>query len=106
VAEETRSTGPTSRRRPVRAQGRRPYLFSRVPPSSFEGCDVQTVREWAAQCHGVDTVLPAQLPYSARDGRTGRVGGTASGYDSQAVSEGRRGEDSLLTRTPAACQSI
>jgi hypothetical protein len=59
---------------------------------------MQTVREWAAQCHGVDTGLPAQFPCSARDGRMGRVGGTSPGYDSQAVSEGRRGEDSLLTR--------
>jgi hypothetical protein len=67
---------------------------------------VQDVREWAAQCHGVDTDLPAQLPYSARDGLTGRVGGTALGYDSQAVSEGWRGEDSLLTQAPASCQSI
>jgi hypothetical protein len=48
---------------------------------------VGVVPEWAAQCHGVDTGLPAQLPYSARDGLTGRVGGTATGYDSQAVSE-------------------
>jgi hypothetical protein len=51
--------------------------LSRVPPSSFEGCDVEAIPEWAAQCHGVDTGLPAQLPYSARDGLTGRVGGTA-----------------------------
>jgi hypothetical protein len=42
---------------------------------------VQAEREWAAQCHGVDTILPAQFPYSARDGLTGRVGGTALGYD-------------------------
>jgi hypothetical protein len=67
---------------------------------------VEVVREWAAQCHGVDTGLPAQLSHSAKDGRTGPVGGTASGYDSQAVSEGRRGGDSPLTRAPAACQSI
>jgi hypothetical protein len=67
---------------------------------------MQAVREWATQCHGVDTVLPAQLPYSVRDGHTGRVGGTTLRYDSQAVSEGRRGKDSLLTRVPAACQSI
>jgi hypothetical protein len=66
---------------------------------------VQAVREWAAQHHGVDTSLPAQLPYIARDGLTGRVGGTASGYDSQAVSEGQRGEDSLLTRV-TSCQGI
>jgi hypothetical protein len=67
---------------------------------------VLAVRECAAQCHGVDADLPAQLPYSARDGLTGRVGGTAPGYDSQAVSEGRRGEDSLLTRAPASCHNI
>jgi hypothetical protein len=67
---------------------------------------MQVVREWAAQCHGVDTGLPAQLPCSARDGRTGRVGGTTPGYDSQAVSEGWRGEDSLLTWAAASCQSI
>jgi hypothetical protein len=52
------------------------------------------VREWVAQCHGVDTELPAQLLHSAKDGRTGRVGRTTPGCDSQAVSEGRRGGDS------------
>jgi hypothetical protein len=55
---------------------------------------VGVIWEWVAQCQGVDTDLPAQLPHSAKDGRTGRVGGTASGCDSQAVSEGRRGGDS------------
>jgi hypothetical protein len=80
--------------------------FSRVPPSSFEGCDVETVQEWAAQCCGVDTGLPTQLPHSVGDGRTARVGGTAPGYDSQAVSEGWRGGDLPLTRAPVACQSI
>jgi hypothetical protein len=43
-----------------------------------------------------DTCLPAQLPHS-EDGRTTRVGGTAPGSGSQAVSEGRRGGDSPLT---------
>jgi hypothetical protein len=71
--------------------------LSRVPPSSFEGCDVEAVREWAAQCHGVDTGLPAQVPHCARDGHTWRVGGATPGYDSQAVSEVRRGGDSPLT---------
>jgi hypothetical protein len=66
----------------------------------------EAVQEWVAQCHRFDTGLTAQLPYSARDGLTGRVGGTAPGYDSQAVSEGQRGEDSPLTRAPVACQSI
>jgi hypothetical protein len=55
---------------------------------------VEAVQEWAAQCHGVDNGLTAQRPYSARDGFTGRVSGTTPGYDSQAVLEGRRGEDS------------
>jgi hypothetical protein len=67
---------------------------------------VEAIQEWAAQCHGVDSGLPAQLPLSARDGCTRRVGGTALGYDSQAVSQGQHGEDSPLTRVPAACQSI
>jgi hypothetical protein len=67
---------------------------------------MEAVQEWAAQCPRVDAGLPAQLPHSARDGRIGSVGGTALGYDSQAVSEGRHGEDSPLTQAPAACQSI
>jgi hypothetical protein len=67
---------------------------------------VEAVREWEAQCRVVDTDLPAQLPHSAKDSRIGRVGGIAPGYDSQAVSEGRHGGDSPLTRAPVACQSI
>jgi hypothetical protein len=55
---------------------------------------VEAVQEWAVQCHGVDTGLPAQLLDNARDGRTGRVGGTTPRYDSQAVLEGRCGGDS------------
>jgi hypothetical protein len=47
-----------------------------------------------AQCLGVDTGLTAQISYSARDGRAGRVGGTAPGHDSQAVLEDQRGGDS------------
>jgi hypothetical protein len=49
---------------------------------------------------GNDTGLAAQLPHSAGDGRTVRVGRTAPGYDSQAVSEGRRGRDLPLTWAP------
>jgi hypothetical protein len=67
---------------------------------------VEVVRGWAAQCHGVDTALVAQFPHSVKDGHTGRVGGTASGYVSQAASERRRGGDSPLTRALASCQSI
>jgi hypothetical protein len=62
--------------------------LSRVALSTFEGCDVEAVQEWAAQCHRVDTGLPSQLPHSASDGLIGRVSGTAPGYDSQVVSEG------------------
>jgi hypothetical protein len=68
--------------------------LSRVPMSSLEGCGTAAVQEWVAQCLGVDTGLTSQIPYSARDGRAGRVGGTAPGYDSQAVLEDRRGGDS------------
>jgi hypothetical protein len=64
------------------------------------------VREWAAQCHRIDTSLPAQLPHSSRDGCTGRVSGIVPGYDSLAVSEGRCGGDLPLTRAPAERQSI
>jgi hypothetical protein len=65
---------------------------------------METVREWEAQCHRVDTGLPTQLPHSAEDGRTRRVGGTTPRYDSPVVSEDWRGGDSLLTRAPASCQ--
>jgi hypothetical protein len=67
---------------------------------------VEVVPEWAAQCRGVDTSLTAQSRTVSGDSLTGRVGETALGYDSQAVSEGRRGGDSLLTQAPALCQSI
>jgi hypothetical protein len=63
---------------------------------------VEEVQEWAAQCHGM---TPA-FPHSVGGGRTVRVGRTALGYDSQAVSEGRRGGDSPLTRAPMMYQSI
>jgi hypothetical protein len=53
-----------------------------------------------------DTGLPAQCPHSAGDGCIVRVGRTAPGFDSQAVSEDRCGGDSPLTRAPVTCQSI
>jgi hypothetical protein len=65
-------------------------------------------RSYGSGRHSV-TELTLAFPhssYSAKDGLTGRVGGTAPGFDSQAVSEGRHGRDSPLTRAPAACQSI
>jgi hypothetical protein len=46
------------------------------------------------------------VPYSGGDGLTGRVGRTASGYDSQAVSEGRHGADSSLTWEPACVRAL
>jgi hypothetical protein len=61
---------------------------------------VDAIQEWAAQCHGVDTGLTAQLPYNPRDGLIGGVDGSVSGFDSLAVSDCRRGEDSPLTRRP------
>jgi hypothetical protein len=30
----------------------------RVPPSSSEGGDMEEVREWAAQCHGMTPTFP------------------------------------------------
>jgi hypothetical protein len=90
VTEEIRPAGLTSRHRPARAQGRHSYLFRgfRRPPSRGARGGV---REWEAQCHGVDTGLAAQLPHSAEDDRTGWVGGTTSRYDSQVVLGCRRG---------------
>jgi hypothetical protein len=32
--------------------------LSRVLSSSFEGCDVEAVQEWVAQCHGVTLTIP------------------------------------------------
>jgi hypothetical protein len=59
VTEETRLTGPTSRRRPGRAQSRHPSPFE-GSAVLFRECDVSAVREWAAQCHEADTGLAAQ----------------------------------------------
>jgi hypothetical protein len=67
---------------------------------------MEAVREWVAQCHGVDTGLAAQLSHNAEDGRTGQVSGAVPGYDSPAVSRRRRGGDSPLTCVLALCQSI
>jgi hypothetical protein len=35
--------------------------LSRVPPSSFEGCNVEEVREWAAQCRGMAPSFPHSI---------------------------------------------
>jgi hypothetical protein len=97
VTEETRSTGPTSRRHPVWAQGRRPYPFRGFcRPLSRGGAR----RPYGSGRHSVTELTPA-LPHCSPTvpGLASR-GGLAEqrrGYDSQAVSEGRRGEDSPLT---------
>jgi hypothetical protein len=44
------------------------------------------------------------VPYSDGDGLTGRVGGTAPGYDSHACQ--RRGADSSLTRVSACVRTL
>jgi hypothetical protein len=106
VTGETRSIGLMSRRCLARAWSKCLYLFRGLCCPLSRGCDVEAVREWAVQCDGVDTDLPAQASHSAKDHRTGQVGGTAPRHDSQAVSKGRCGDDSPLTRAPAACQSI
>jgi hypothetical protein len=99
--EKTCSASLASRCRPRRGGvgGRTPFKGADV---LFRGGDVEEVREWAAQCHGM---TPA-FPHSAGDGRTVRVGRTAPRYDSQAVSEGWCGKDSPLTRAPMMCRSI
>jgi hypothetical protein len=62
--------------------------LSRVPQSPFEGCDVEEVREWAAQCHGM---TPA-FPHNAR---------TAPGMTAQCgLVEKRRG------MIPRRCQRV
>jgi hypothetical protein len=58
ATEETRFTGPTSRRGPGRA-------WSRYPPFKgsavlLRGCCAPAVREWVAQCHGADPGFTAQ----------------------------------------------
>jgi hypothetical protein len=78
VKEETCSTGPTSRRRPAPVRGWRPYLFRGFHRPLSRGA---TWRPYESGRHSVTELTPA-FPHSAKDGRTGRVGGTALGYDS------------------------
>jgi hypothetical protein len=75
--------------------------LSSVPPPLSRGA----TGGYGSGRHSVVELTPA-FPHNTGDGRIVRVGGTMPGYDSQAVSEGRRGGDSPLTRAPAACQSI
>jgi hypothetical protein len=61
VTEETRYTGPISRRRPVRARGRRPYHFLgfRCPLSRGAAC-----RPYGSGRHSVTELTPA-FPHSS-----------------------------------------
>jgi hypothetical protein len=55
----TEGTRPTSRHGPVRARNRRPPPFE-GSAVLFRGCGVPAVREWVAQCRGVDPDLTTQ----------------------------------------------
>jgi hypothetical protein len=85
-----RSTGQMSWCCPAREQGRRPYLFRGFRHPLSIGT---TWGSYGSGRHSV-TELTLAFSHSAKDGRTGRVGGTVPGCDSQAVSEDRRGGDS------------
>jgi hypothetical protein len=50
---------PTSRHGPARVQNRRPSPFE-GSAVLFRGCGVPAVRQWVAQCRGVDPSLTAQ----------------------------------------------
>jgi hypothetical protein len=92
VTEETRPTGPTSRRCPARVRGRCPYIFRGFHRPLLRGV---ACRPYGSGQHNV-TELTLAFPhssYSARDGLTGRVGGTTPGFDSQAVSTSAGGMD-------------
>jgi hypothetical protein len=80
--------------------------FLKVPPSFFEGCGVEEGREWAAQCHGVTPAIPHSTRTASGMVAQRRVGRTAPGSESQAVSGDRCGGDSPLTQAPVMCQSF
>jgi hypothetical protein len=105
VMEETRSAGLTSRRR-LRWRGAGDRTPSEGATVFFRGGQRGGSTGVGGTVSRNDTGLPVQHPHSAGDGRIVRVGRTAPGYDSQAVSEGRRGENLPLTRTPVTYQSI
>jgi hypothetical protein len=75
VMEETRSTGLTSRCGPGRAQNRHPSPLRGFCRPLLRVRRAGRTRV-GAQCRGANIGLTAQC-------RTGRVGGTAPGYDSQ-----------------------
>jgi hypothetical protein len=106
VTEETRLTGPTSRRCLGRARNRRLSTFRgfRSPLSRVRcvgrtrvGGTVSWSRHWPYHT----------VPYSGGDGLNARVGRTAPGYDSQAgMSGGRHDVDSSSTRAPASVRTL
>jgi hypothetical protein len=55
----TAGSRPTSRHGPARVRNRRPSPFE-GSAVLFRGCGVPAVREWVAQCRGVDPGLTAQ----------------------------------------------
>jgi hypothetical protein len=105
VIQKTRPASLTSRCHPRWVRIRWPYPFRGCRRPLSRG-DMEEVWEWAAQCHGMTPAFPHSTRTTWGDGRTVRVGRTAPGYDSQMVSEGRRGGDSPLTRAPARRQRI
>jgi hypothetical protein len=106
VTEETRSTGPMSRRHPARVQGCRPYLFRGFCRPLSRGV---TWRPYRSGRHSVTELTPA-FPHSSRTvpGMASQVGLAEHRRDMipRQCQRVGRGEDSLLTQAPAACQSI
>jgi hypothetical protein len=80
--------------------------LSRVPPSSLEGCDMEAVQEWVAQCHRDDT----DLPHSSRTvpGMASQGGFVEQRRDTIPRRCQRAGVAGihLFTQASAACQSI
>jgi hypothetical protein len=62
--------------------------LSRVSPPPFVGCGVGKVREWATLCHGVAPAIPHSTDTTPGMAAQRRIGRTAPGFDSQAVSGG------------------
>jgi hypothetical protein len=80
--------------------------LSRALLSLFEGCGVEEGREWVVQRHRVTPAIPHSTRTASGMAGQWRVGRTASGSDSQAVSGDCRGRDSPLTRAPAVWQAL
>jgi hypothetical protein len=89
-------TGLTSRRRPGWVRDRRPSLF--------RGCGARAVREWVAQCHGVETGLTAQCHTVA--GMASPGGLAEQRRDMIPRRCQRHGADSSLTWAPACVRTL